>query len=196
MSFAEINASAVETADVKDRHMDDEAFHSWGVAIRTAGIDAFATDIVGFPVALASAPVGRIGHNDRRLLAALGTSASWLNDADVQARLGAILFYQTALRQPASIPTQAGQVVKIDNPLFGATLLADIDQEGDAVTRILADAARLQVDYLALAAAIPEWCEFRIYQLSSAPSRQITWLPRNRRQRRRRISAIMASQRR
>ena len=183
MSFAEINASAVETAEVKDPHMDDEALQSWGVAIRTPGIDAFATDIVGFPVALASAPVGRIGHNDGRLLAALGTSASWLDDADVQARLGAILFYQTALRQPASIPTQAGQVVKIDNPLFGATLLADIDQVGDAVTRILA-------------AAIPEWCEFRIYQLSSAPSRQIVWLPRNRRQRRRRVSAIMASRRR
>lgn len=196
MSFAEINVSAVETADVKDRHMDDEAFHSWGVTIRTAGIDAFAADIGGFPVALASAPVGRIGHSDGRLLAALGTSASWLDDADVQARLGAILFYQTALRQPASIPAKTSRMVKIDNALFGATLLADIDHAGDAVTRILADAARRQDDYLALAAAIPEWCEFRIYQLSSAPSRQIIWLPRNRRQRRRRVSAIMASRRR
>lgn len=87
-------------------------------------------------------------------------------------------------------------MVKIDNPLFGATLLADTDQAGDAITRILADVARRQDDYLAHAAAIPEWCEFRIYQLSSAPSRQIIWLPRNRRQRRRRVSAIMASRRR
>ena len=196
MSFAEVDVSAIQMADVKDRHTDDEALHGWGVTIRNGGIDAFAADIVGFPLSLVSAPVGRIGHDDGRLLAALGASASWLDDADVQARLGAILFYQTALRQPASIPAKTGRMVKMANPLFGATLLADIDQAGDAVTRILADAARRQDDYLALAAAIPEWCEFRIYQLSSAPSRQIIWLPRNRRQRRRRVSAIMASRRR
>lgn len=57
-------------------------------------------------------------------------------------------------------------MVQVDNPLFGATLLAAVGQAGDAVTRILADAARRQDDYLALAAAIPEWCELRIYQLS------------------------------
>ncbi len=75
MSFAEIKVSAVETADVKDPHMHNGAFHSWSGAIRTAAIDAFTTDIAGFPVALALAPVGRIGHNDGRLFAALGTSA-------------------------------------------------------------------------------------------------------------------------
>lgn len=127
MSFTEINVSAVETTDRNDRHMDDEALHGWGVTIRMAGIDAFAVDIVAFPLPLVSAPVGRIGHDDGRLLAALGASASWLDDADVQARLGAILFYQIASRQPASIAASMGRMVKIDNPLFGATLLADTD---------------------------------------------------------------------
>ncbi len=47
-------------------------------------------------------------------------------------------------------------MVKIDNPLSGATLFANIYKPGDAVTHILADAVRLQGDYLALAAAIPE----------------------------------------
>ncbi len=107
--------------------MDNEALHGRRGTIRAAGIDAFAADIVGFPLPLASAPVGRIGHDDARLVAVLGTHASWLGDAGVQARLGAILFYQTAMRQPASIPTKTGRMVKIDNPLFGATLLADID---------------------------------------------------------------------
>lgn len=116
-----------------------------------------------------SAPVGSIGHDDPRLLTGLGPKAAWLDDAGVQARLGAILFYQEASWQPASIPANTGQIVQIDNPLFGATLLADIGHAGDPVTRILADAARGQEHYLAFAAAIPEWCENRIYQLSSGP---------------------------
>ena len=176
--------------------MDDSDFHRWGIAVQAAGIDAFAADVTGFPFPLMPAPVGRIGHDDARIISSLGESAIWLHDAAVQVRLAAILAYQKALRQPVRIPARTGRPVDIANPLFGATLAADIEQAGDVVTRILADAARRQDDYLALAAAIPEWCEFRIYQLSSAPSRQILWLPRNQRQRRRRVSAIMASRRR
>lgn len=176
--------------------MDDTALHRWGVAAQNAGMDAFAADIAGFPLRLVPAPMGRIGHDDSRLLSSLGASAGWLEDAAVQARLAAILLYQAALRQPTRIAGPNGRSVEIANPLFGAALLADAQQAGDAVARILADAARRQDNYLALAAAIPEWCEFRIYQLSSAPSNQIIWLPRSRRRRRRRVSALRAAGRR
>lgn len=71
--------------------MDNEALHGRGGTIRAAGIDAFAADIVGFPLPLASAPVGRIGHDDARLVAAWGTHASWLGDAGVQARRDPVL---------------------------------------------------------------------------------------------------------
>lgn len=176
--------------------MDESALRSWGVAAQSAGIDAFATDVAGFPIILEPALMGRIGHDDARLVSSLGANAAWLADTSVQTRLAAIVVFQRASRHPVRILARTGRPVEITNPLFGATLVADTEGAGDAVTRILADAARRQDNYLALAAAIPEWCEFRIYQLSSAPSNQIAWLPRNRRQRRRRVSAMLASRRR
>ncbi|MGK2909125.1 MAG: hypothetical protein ACSLE1_04900 [Sphingobium sp.] len=161
--------------------MDDAELEAWTAAILSAGISAFADDIIGFPIHLLPAPVGAIGRDDPVVLSALGQNRWWLDEPAVQARLHAILFYQQASERSVRIPGRTGRDIEIDNPLFGATLLADVQQAGDAVTGILADAARKQDNYLDRVSQIPEWCEHRIYVLSSALSRKIYWLPRNRR---------------
>lgn len=175
--------------------MDDALLHNWSMTVPDEGMERFAAQVSGFPYQLADAVPGSIGKEDFRLVDALGIHAGWLDDTDVQDRLRAVLLYQTASIRPTQIPAPKGRPVVISNPLFRAVLLADIEKEGERVTCILADAARGQDDYLTLRGEIPEWCELRIYQLSSASTRGIHWLPRNKAQKRRRVAAIRAASR-
>ncbi|WP_281821400.1 hypothetical protein [Sphingobium sp. BS19] len=161
--------------------MDDAEFEAWSASILSAGISTFADDIIGFPIRLLPAPVGTIGRDDPVVLSALGQNMWWLDEPAVQARLHAILLYQQASERSVRIPDRTGRDIEVDNPLFGATLLADVQQADDAVKRILADEARKQDNFLVLVSQLPEWCEHRIYVLSSALSRKIYWLPRYRR---------------
>ena len=164
-------------------------------ALQAGGRAGFAADIAGFPYRLSTAPAGSIGINDETLVALLGSNAGWLRDEEIQDRLHAILLYQAAMLRPTRIHAQNGRLVTVHNPLFAATLRADADGAGVKVSQLLANSARRQDNYLALRLDIPEWCEKRIYVLSDAASRGILWLPRNARQKHRRIAAIRATSR-
>lgn len=176
--------------------MNNSELTAWTARVLSEGRAHFAADIVAFPYELAPAPTGMLGSNDTSLVTALGVAASWLSDPDVQDRLSAIFYYQKAARCATTLAVRSGKAVVIRNPLIGAALAADADGASSAVTMLLADAARAQHGFLEFRRGIPEWCDKRIFELSSICKRDFAWLPADPRRARRRASAIRASMRR